>query len=221
MGFRDRLEKGLDAGINKFTGPVDSFRGLHAIFTDTEDEQSIPTFVLKLVRAVRMEDDDGEETAREIYVQARKRRRRLGLVSFTTGPLVPVATEMVDLYCETAVVCDLDDLHKLGLTEHQIGAHLIVLWSLADDYDAALDAMHDPTGNKLGMLIYTKLGLADQAGPQTKLQLVKRIWEVQKELGDFKENLGAGAVKGVMFTGRRTKKFIKEAEEQLGVRPTS
>jgi hypothetical protein len=219
MGLRDRLEAGLEAGRSRLTSPVDRFRGLHAIFTEDEEPQSIPTFILKLVRAVRMEDgsDDEEETAREVYVQAKQRRRRLGLVSFTTGPLVPVATELTDLYCETATVCDLIDLHGLQQTDEEVGAHMLVLWSLAEDMEDARIAIGDPSGTAMGALIYARLGLADQEPAQSKKDLIKRIWQVQSQLGDFKENLGTGAVKGVMFTGRRTKKFIKEAEAQLGV----
>jgi hypothetical protein len=70
-------------------------------------------------------------------VKARKRRRRLGLVSFGAGPLVGVASQVADLYCETATVCDVVAIYDLDLTDERIAAHMLVLWEIVDDLDAA------------------------------------------------------------------------------------
>ena len=210
MGFLDR-----------FSAPVERFNSLREIFTDKDEVQSLPTFLLRLIRAVRLEDDDDDdETRRDVYKRAKRRRRRIGMLSFTTGPMLPVATELTDLYCETATVCDLDDLYKLGLSDQQVGGHLLVLWELTDDVNAAIAAMHDETGIELGKLMFDKFGLADQPPMQTKLEMVKRIWEVQKQVNDMRDGVGGGAVTGVMFSGFRMKKFIKTAETRLGVMAT-
>jgi hypothetical protein len=63
----------------------ESFRGFQAMLVDDEQVLSIEAYLLALVRAVRSDERDEEQSKRDVYVGARKRRRRLGLISFGAG----------------------------------------------------------------------------------------------------------------------------------------
>jgi hypothetical protein len=55
--------------------------------------------------------------------------------------MVGVATRVADLYCETATVCDVADFHTLDLRDEQIAAHILMLWSITEDFQRAEEAM--------------------------------------------------------------------------------
>ncbi|HEV2857679.1 MAG TPA: hypothetical protein VGW80_04675 [Solirubrobacterales bacterium] len=194
----------------------ESLRGLRAMAAELgEKPLSAEAFLLTLVRAVREDDPDEGRRARDVYVAARKRRRRLGVLSLGAGPLAGVANQIADLYCETATVCDVATLHGLDLSDEEIAAHMLVLWKVTGDREEALCLMQGkpPLAEALG------LRLRDQAGEQlpdqlTKASLAKAFWEVRATVGDARK----AAVGTVVFTGHRTKKVIEKAEIQLGVR---
>jgi hypothetical protein len=119
------------------------------MLTDNERAQSIEVYLLALVRAVRDDERDEEQSSRDVYVRARKRRRRLGLISFGAGPMVGVAGRVADLYCETATVCDVADLHGLDLNEQV--AHMLVLWSITEDFVRAEGAMSGDRPSRRGL----------------------------------------------------------------------
>lgn len=227
MGLRDRLEENVgrvNRGARKAiaSAPVrqagERFRRAREMFEDDEQPLSVESFLLILVRAVR-EDEQGEERqARDVYVTARKRRRRLGLMSFGAGPLIGVANQLADLYCETATVCDVATLHGLNLSDEQLGAHMLVLWGVADTNRAAEQAIagEPPVANILAAKLR---GRAVEQLPEklTKRSVTKALWDVRSAIGDARRDATTGAVRTVAFTGHRTKKVIRKAEAQLGV----
>lgn len=227
MGLRDRLEKEavrLGGDVRKkaiasaqVQRAAAGFRGLRAMFEDDES-LSVDRFLLLLVRAVRDDDQSEGRLTRDVYVTARKRRRRLGLISFATGPLVGVANQVADLYCETAAVCDVAALHGLSLSDDQIAAHMLVLWAIADDFPAAQKAMRGdpPLATLLGDRLFERV---DEHLPErlTKRSITKALWDVRGTLADARKGATSGAVRTVAFTGHRTKKVIKRTEIQLGV----
>jgi hypothetical protein len=194
----------------------ESLRGLRTMAAGLgEKPLSAEAFVLALVGAVRDDDPEEGRCARDVYVAARKRRRRLGVLSLGVGPLAGVANQIADLYCETATVCDVAALHGLALSDEELGAHMLVLWKVTDDQKEALCLMRGepPLAQALGVR------LRDQAGEQlpdqlTKASLTKAFWEVRGAVGDARKD----AMGTVVFTGHRTKKVIEKAEIQLGVR---
>jgi hypothetical protein len=197
------------------------FRGLRAMFGGaSEEEITVERFLLALVRSVRDDEDEEERDGRDLYVAARKRRRRLAMVAFGAGPLVGVANQLADLYCETAVVCDLADLHDLDLSDEEIGAHMLVLWGVAVRYETALGAMagDPPVAALLGEVLMERAGekLPEEL---TTRSTIKALWDVRGALGDAREKATGGAFSSVAFTGRRTKKVIQRAEVQLGIAP--
>jgi len=196
-------------------------RDLRAMLAEDDvGSLSVERFLLVLVRTVRSEEQSGERAARDVYVTARKRRRRLGLMSFGAGPLVGVANQFADLFCETATVCDVAALHGINVSDEQIGAHMLVLWGITDDQGAAQNAMagNPPVANILAGMLQER---AAEKLPETltKRSATKALWDVRGTIGDARKGATTGAIRTVAFTGHRTKKVIKKAEAQLGVSP--
>jgi len=227
MGWKDLLEEqatrlgeGARAAASvQAQRAGEGFRGLRAIFEDDEESLSVERFLHLLVRAVR--DDEGESTdrsSRDVYVIARKRRRRLGLISFATGPLVGVANQVADLYCETATVCDVAALHEMNLDDGQIAAHMLVLWSVTDDLGEAQRAIASEISlaDLLGGKLFVQV---DERLPEelTKRSIASALWDIRETVGDVRRGATSEAVRTVAFTGHRTKKVIGRAEAQLGV----
>jgi hypothetical protein len=226
MGLRDRLEQGA-AKVGEGARAIadsehaqragESFRGFKSMLGDDE-QQSAEGYLLALVRAVRDDEEEDERSRRDVYVTARKRRRRLGLLSFGAGPMAGVASRVADLYCEVAVVCDVAELHGLDLGDEEVAAQMLVMWSVIDDLDIARGAMRSepPLAAILGAQLLEQLDIEET--PQTKLELAKAIWQIHSvDAGDVKEAASGQPIRSVAFTGHRTKKLIKRAEAQLGV----
>jgi hypothetical protein len=233
MGLRDRLEKkASDLGESVLTATPeyvrraeDGFRGFRGMWKDDDRSLTIEAFLLALVRAVRDDDPDGYRSRRDLYVQARKRRRRLGLVCFGAGPLAGVANRVADLYCETATLCDVAALHDLSLSDEQAGAHLLVLWGVTDDLGAAERAMGGGEPAVASILGARLASDTDLQMPEnlTKASVAKLLWDVhQLDVADTvvgaKKAATTGSVRAVAFTGHRVKKVIKRSEIQLEVR---
>lgn len=200
----------------------ESFRGFRSMLADDEQTLSIEAYLITLARAVRRDERDGEQSKRDVYVGARKRRRRLGLVSFGAGPLAGVASRVADLYCEAATVCDVADFHELNLSDAQIAAHLLVLWSIADDFGQAEEAMQarPPVAELLGAKLLNLSGLT-LPETLTKPGIAKVLWEfhqldVRDTVTTVKNTASGQPIRSVAFTGHRTKKVIKKVEMQLG-----
>ena len=196
----------------------DNFRGLRSMLTD--DQAMTPErFLVRLVDAVRVDGRADDRSTDDVYVAAKSRRRRLGLASFAAGPLIGVVSQLADLYCETAVVCDLSDVHGLDLTDEQIASHMLVLWSVTPSLDEAHHAILGTSQHTLaGMLagqLYGSLGVRDLDAPITKQTAIRALWKARGVIDDVRR--GPTAAAGVVvFAGRRTKNLIRRAERQLG-----
>lgn len=198
------------------------FRGLRSIFADDGQPVSVERFLIALVGAIREDDADLWISGRDVYARARQRRRRLGLMSFGAGPLAGVATQMIVLYCEVASVCDLDGAHGLGLSDREIASQMLVLWSLAPDHETGL-AMLDGTA-KPTLAATISSNLRDQASRHlpakltTKRGVVEALWGARGAIVDARKVAGSGSIRGVVFSRKQTKKFVKKAETQIAVR---
>jgi hypothetical protein len=182
------------------------------------ESPSVDFFLLSLVRAVRSDEFEEDRSRRQVYVAARKRRRRLGILALTLGPLAGVANQIADLYCETAVICDLADFHGQDLADAQVVAHMLVLWQIADDFDSARRSIagNPPIASLLGQRLTEGL---DERLPEelTKRSIVKALWDVRADLDAARKGATGEAVRTVAFSGHRTKKVISRVEMQLGV----
>lgn len=195
----------------------EGLRGIRAIFSDDDEQQlSVERFLLVLVQAVRDDTRYEDQGAKDLYVSARKRRRRLGLMSFGAGPLVGVANQLVDLYCETATFCDVAALQGLRLSDEQIGAHMLVLWGVIDNHETARNAMagEPPVAGILAGRLREQ-ATAQMPETLTRRSITKALWDARSAIGDARKGATTDAVKTVAFTGHRTKKLIKQIEAQL------
>lgn len=229
MGLRDRLqdravrlaEEARRKAATSVPAQVaeDGLRGFRGMLSGEEGEPlSVEFFMLSMVRAVRSDELDDDRSRREVYVAARKRRRRLALAALAFGPLAGVANQIVDLYCETAVICDLADFHGQALTDDQVVAHMLVLWEIADDLEVARRSVSGdpPVADLLGEKLFDQL---DERLPDelTRTSIVGALWKVRADVGSMRKGATGEAVRTVTFTGFRTKKLIGRLEEQLGI----
>jgi hypothetical protein len=228
MSIRDKLAAratGLgtaaaEAAVTRAQHTGARYRGLQSVFKDEERPVTIENVLAALVAAVRADEHEEDRSARDVFKTARRRRRRLGLLSFGAGPMVGVATHVVDLYCETATVCDLADLHSIALTEHDIAAHMLVLWGILDGVDEAQAVMTGTGTQSLASIIAGHIhgGAAEHIPDKlTKRAAIQALWDARHLVDDARNAARAGSVGGVVFTGHRTKQIIKKAELQLGV----
>lgn len=228
MGFRDKLAAraaalgavAADAAVTRAEGLGARYRGMHAVFDDDGQPISIEQVLAALVAGVKADEHEEDRSARDVFKTARRRRRRLGLLSFGAGPLVGVATHIVDLYCETATVCDLADLYSISLTEHDVAAHMLVLWEIVEGIDEGKAVMTGASTQSLASIIGGRVEdgvVAHIPDRLTKRAAVRALADARHLVSDAREAAGDGSVRGVVFTGHRTKKLIKKAELQLGV----
>lgn len=235
MGLKDRLAKSAaraqelardSALVEKVmdSEPVQSigetYAGLKALFTD-EDEREfvVERTLVTLVRTVR-DDDDDPITDKDVLKAAKKRSKRARRTALLAGPLVGTANQIVDLYCETATVVDLDRLHGLGMSDERIAAHMLVLWDITGDLGVAEQAILG-TGASVKALLTQRFGqeaAARMPETKTKTAMLKAIWKARSLAGDLREGvMGERNLTGVVFAGKRVKEFIARAEAALGV----
>ena len=195
----------------------DKVRGeIAGMFVGPDGQTSVEGFILGVVRSARADDDADEQSEKDVRKAAKKRRRRLGVASFATGPFAGMTGEITDLYSETATVVDLVELHDLPLTDVEIGGHMVVLWGLCDDPALAAKAL-DGTGPALVELLATRVATEYQAA-ETVPAKIKVIWKNRDLMADVREAATSGAFKRVLRAGRDAKDLIERAEVQLGVR---
>jgi hypothetical protein len=212
MGLRDVAAKAKDRLSEELTGLV----------AGPDGTASPEGFVLGLVRTAR-DDEDESLTEKQVRKDAKKRRRRLGIASFAAGPFAGAAGEATDLYTDTATVCDLVDLHDLTLADLDIGAHMLVLWDVADDVGQGRAAL-DGTGPSVTDLLAARWhARVDEALPEkwTPVSTIKTIWRLRGLRGDVADTATTGAFKRVLRAGAQTKDLVARAEAQLGVSPAS
>lgn len=205
------------APVEKVT---DTLAGLRALVTgEGEREVVVERMLVTLVRTVR-DDDDEPLTDRDLARAAKRRSRRARRTALLAGPLVGTANQLVDLYCETATVVDLDRLHGLGLSDERIAAHMLVLWDVARDLTTAEAAILGTGPSVTTLLNQRFVAAAAEQMPdeRTKTAAIKALWKARGLAGEVRERVvGERNVAGLVFAGRRVKEFIARAETALGV----
>ena len=200
---------------------AETFAGLKALFTD-EDEREfvVERMLVTLVRTVR-DDDDEPLTDKDVEKAAKRRSKRARRTALLAGPMAGTANQLVDLYCETATVVDLDRLHRLGMSDERIAAQMLVLWDITPDI-ATAEASILGTGPSVQTLLTQRFSAAAaERMPETKTKTaaIKAIWKARGLAGDMREKvMGERNISGVFFAGKRVKEFIARAEAALGVR---
>lgn len=174
--------------------------------------------LLLVVAAAR--SDDGARSPRQLRRAARWRRRRLGVASFTAGPLAGIASQVIDLYCDSAIVCDLAAAHALELSDEQIAAHLLVLWSVAGTLEQAEALIARSGGASVEQALAARLRepaareLPATLTPRTAIRMLSEVRDHGRRL---RRHAGPGAVRRALFPGRHTRRAIRRAQMQLGL----
>lgn len=180
---------------------------------DDDRRITIEGVTLLLVAAVRR-DEERELSDRDVFKAAKRRYRRLGALSLPSGPLGGAA---VNLYCEAATLCDLVELRGTPLADEAVAVHLLVLWGVIPDLEAATGAVSGLGPNAAAILrdrARARVAAVDLPDPMTKRGALQALWRLRDVAGEAGETEGTG-VRERLFPGRRVKAFIAEAEAQL------
>jgi hypothetical protein len=176
------------------------------------------SFLVMLVDAVR--GDEGREMRhRDVRKAAKRRQARLGKLCVFGGA---TALYLLSLYCEVAVLCDVERAHQLDLSDEEITAHLMVLWRLMPEHADALAALRDEGPSifdRAAEHVRTNVvaGAADD-GQITKREALMLVWRLRGAYGEI-ELPGSASPRDVFLPGARVKALTAAAEEQLGVSP--
>lgn len=214
------LVEGAETGGSAMLRRADErLRGLRTLFGSADQHTSPELFLIGLVRAVRTDDREApRRSRREVLIRARRRRRRLGVLSLGAGPFAAVASQLVDLYAETAIVCDLASAHALPLRDEELAAHMLTLWAIAPNAEQARAALTGTAEMSVASMLRASLGpKLHRPDPATARGAARAVWEARAALAGAREGSRSGALRGVLFAGRRTKRAIKRAELQLGI----
>lgn len=131
----ESMTSSIGRGIAARSGEDNAY-GRVATVLDLSDEQAtvrLESFVTAFISAVRQVD--AEDLSSDDVINAAVRRQRwIGLASM---PAWSVGMYASSLYCEAAILCHVEQLHQLGLTNEQLAAHLLALWKVMPDYEQA------------------------------------------------------------------------------------
>jgi hypothetical protein len=198
----------------------EGFQNLKTMLADDDEREFVVERALvALVRGVR-DDDDERLTDRDLYKAAKRRSKRARRAALLAGPAAGSANQLVDLYCETATVCDLDRLHGLGLSDEKIAAHMLVLWNVTPELAVAQAALAG-TGPSVSTMLTARFSEhASTLIPDTsdKKATIKALWNARGLANDLRERVvGERNISGVIFAGKRVKTFIARASLALGI----
>jgi hypothetical protein len=168
--------------------------------------------VVTLVRSVRDDEAAAHASERKLKRAAKRRSQRLAIASLATGPFAGVTKQIADLYSDTAIVCDLVAFHGLDLSDEQIAAHMLVLWSVADDLSEATAAIEGGDGGVMGL---ASRRLAGEYVPDRRSApaLVKAVWRLR----NVRQLAPSASARDALMPGKPTRDLIRRAERQLGV----
>jgi hypothetical protein len=211
MGIKDRLV----AGAAKASSVARDTRQKQA--ENEIQSGAIDRLVVRLVRRVRNDQVSEHVSDRKLKKAAKRRNRWLAMVSLATGPFAGVTKQVMDLYGDTATVCELVTFHRLELTDEEIAAHMLVLWSVTDDLSTAIAAIEGRYDG--GVMALASRRLNTQAGTylperRSPVALVKAIWQSRSLVADLTPK---GSATGALMPGKSTRDLIGRAERQLGI----
>ena len=178
-----------------------------------EDDRpiTIEAMTVLLVDAVRKDGEARERTDRDVRRAAKRRYRRLGMISLPAGPL---GWHLVGLYCDAATLCDLVELRRAPLSDEQVAGHLLVLWGAMPNVAAAAAAVDGTGSSVLTTLVERARDRVALPVPMTKRSVVKARWSLRGTLNDARDAVTPGLRRN-LFPGGRVKAFVAQATRQL------
>lgn len=217
----ESMTSSIGRGIAARSGEDNAY-GRVATVLDLSDEQAtvrLESFVTAFISAVRQVD--AEDLSSDDVINAAVRRQRwIGLASM---PAWSVGMYASSLYCEAAILCHVEQLHQLGLTNEQLAAHLLALWKVMPDYEQA-EAAIQGTGPSVAAFHKARTQDAasgigfDKRGEIGKLDAFKFLWRLRKAPGKAMDSApGSAKLRHVVLPEGRVKAVLEQSEKQLGV----
>lgn len=141
------------------------------------------------------------------------------MLAFGAGPLRGIAGQVVELYCEIAVLFDVASLHSMPLGDREATAHMLAIWGLASDSSEAAMILDGSSGRSLTQIMAARLtdAVASYADLSTKRGVLEALFNVRAAFSAGKAVAAKGSLKDVVFAGHQTKQVIHRAERQLGI----
>jgi hypothetical protein len=174
--------------------------------------------LLRLVRSVRDDERASGSSALEARKAAKKRARKIALMSAITGPLAGPTRQLLHLYGDTATVCDLVGVHGLEKSDADVAAVMLVLWNITADLDIASAAMAGGDGASVTALVNAHLKgragdlLPATAGPRAIVSALSRSRDV---VSDVTGGGARGTLGSVVRPGKRVKTVTERARPLL------
>jgi hypothetical protein len=173
---------------------VDAGSRVKALTEEPDQSITVEAMVLVFIDTVRRDDVDGRPSSRAEVIAAYRGREhslkwisRLGLWGATAGYLST-------LYSEAAILCDVSDAAELGLSREELGATVLLLWGVMNDFDYALGAIRGESDKSVLAYLKARLpGGEDTASDMTKREIVGLLWKA-RSLRKGKADRGGYAV---------------------------
>jgi uncharacterized protein YejL (UPF0352 family) len=169
--------------------------------------------LLRLVHSVRDDERASRCSAREARKVAKKRARKIALMSTMTGPLAGPTRQLLHLYGDTATVCDLVGVHGLEKSDADVAAVMLVLWNVTTDLEVASVAMAGRDGTSVTALVNTHVKgragdvLPTAAGPRA-------IVSALSSSRDVVSGVTGGGARGTLGSVARPGKRVKTVTER-------
>jgi hypothetical protein len=198
----EKAAQTLDVAIDKTAAAVgtavDAGSRIKALTEEPDQSITVEAMVLVFIDTVRRDNADGRPSSRAEVIAAYRGREhslkwisRLGLWGATAGYLST-------LYSEAAILCDVSDAAELGLSREELGATVLLLWGVMDDFDYALGAIRGEPDKSVVTYLKARLpGGEDTANDMTKREVVGLLWKA-RSLRKGKADRGGYAVEAMI-----------------------
>jgi len=206
-----RAEQVLFATLDKTAAAVETAvetgARVKALTNDPNGQIDVESMMLIFVDTVRGERENGRPASRADVIRAYRGRQRLMKWMSRLGPWGIAAGRLSTLYSEAAILCDVADAGKLGLSREELAAHVLVLWDVLPDFEQASAAMRGEEGQSVTAQLKRRIRGdrdLDEPAPMTKIRVVQLLWKLRS----VRKGLSRSGIDGV-------EEMVDEAEEQL------
>lgn len=185
-------------------------RGLRELLTLDDRLPTTPEALLvRVVRAVQRDEQD-EPLGGRALKRMMKRNERLAATTSIGGG---IGRQLGDMYCDVAVLCAIEHLHGMRLSDERLAAEALAMWGVMPDVESALAAIAgngETTAARAGRM------LAGQVDARTARDAVKLLWRLRGAA--FAAAPRKPKLRHLVWPPRKVmRRRIATAERQLGL----
>jgi len=159
---------------------VDAGSRVKALTEEPTQTISVEAMVLVFIDTVRRDNADERPTSRAEVIAAYRGREHILKWISRLGLWGAAAGYLSTLYSEAAILCDVSDAAELGLSREELGATVLLLWGVMDDFDYALGAIREEPDKSVVTYLKARLpGGEVTANEMTKREVVGLLWKVR------------------------------------------